>query len=252
MSSTPHTDGSELSKWIWLWPLPATLAVTIAGYLILDTKNYQFWIESEFGFLEVSTPLILVPAVICGIGIFRRRYLLPHTALRIWFVLVTLGCVYFAGEDLSWGQHYLGWETPETIAELNKQKETNLHNMSSWFNQKPRLALELFVLIGGIFVAGWRKLKGEIFSSETMSYWFWPGFACLPAAILAIVSRMPERVYKLYEHGFEFPLLPVNVRYSEIQELYFAFFLMIYLVSVYRRMKSLQGKPREITRNVTE
>ena len=241
MTNTPRADGSELSKWIWIWPLPLTLAVIIAGYLILDPKAYQFWIESEFGFIEIATPLILIPAIISGISIFRRRSKLPHKPLVIWFVMVTLGCVYFAGEDLSWGQHYFGWETPEHIAELNKQKETNLHNMSSWFNQKPRLALELFVLIGGIFVAARRKIKGEIFSVEGLAYWFWPGFACLPAAILAILSRAPERIYKLYDHSFEFALFPINVRYSEIQELYFAFFLMIYLVSVLQRMKEFSG-----------
>jgi hypothetical protein len=186
--------------------------------------------------------LILIPAIVCGVKIFRNRHTLPNKLLTIWFVMVTLGCVYFAGEDLSWGQHYIGWETPEHIAEINKQEETNLHNMNSWFNQKPRLALELFVLIGGIFVASLRKIKGEIYSAENMAYWFWPGFACLPAAILAILSRMPERIYKLYNHSFEFPLLPINVRYSEIQELYFAFFLMIYLISVLQRLKSVQNR----------
>ena len=242
MANTPRADGSELSKWIWVWPLPLALVIIITGYLLLEPDSYRFWIESESGFIEIATPLILIPAVVCGVKIFRNRHTLPNKLLTIWFVMVTLGCVYFAGEDLSWGQHYIGWETPEHIAEINKQEETNLHNMSSWFNQKPRLALELFVLIGGIFVASLRKIKGEIYSAENMAYWFWPGFACLPAAILAILSRMPERIYKLYNHSFEFPLLPINVRYSEIQELYFAFFLMIYLISVLQRLKSVQNR----------
>jgi len=241
MVNTPQADGSELSKWIWVWPLPLALAVIIAGYIILEPKAYQFWIESEFGFIEIATPLILIPAIICGVKIFRKRHKLPNKLLTFWFVMVTLGSVYFAGEDLSWGQHYIGWETPEHIAELNKQEETNLHNMSSWFNQKPRLALEMFVLIGGVFVAAWRKIKGEIFSAGGLAYWFWPGFACLLAAVLAIVTRMPERIYKWNDHSFEFWLFPVNIRYSEIQELYFAFFLMIYLVSVLQRLKSIQS-----------
>lgn len=242
MVNTPRTDGSELPKWIWVWPLPLALVVIIAGYLILEHKAYQFWIESEFGFIEIATPLVLVPAIISGIYIFRMRQILPYKLLTVWFVMVTLGCVYFVGEDLSWGQHYIGWETPDHIAEMNKQDETNLHNMSSWFNQKPRLALEMFVLIGGIFVAAWRKIKAEYFSADGLAYWFWPGFACLPAAVLAILSRAPDRIYKWYDHSFEYWLFPGNIRYSEVQELYFAFFLMIYLVSVLQRLKSLQNK----------
>lgn len=34
------------------------------------------------------------------------------------------------GEELSWGQHYLGYSTPEALRGLNQQGELNLHNLT--------------------------------------------------------------------------------------------------------------------------
>ncbi len=39
-----------------------------------------------------------------------------------------LGSLYIAGEEMSWGQHFFHWNTPEYWAEVNRQQETNLHN----------------------------------------------------------------------------------------------------------------------------
>jgi hypothetical protein len=33
------------------------------------------------------------------------------------------------GEEISWGQRLVGWETPKIFQEINRQKETNIHNL---------------------------------------------------------------------------------------------------------------------------
>jgi hypothetical protein len=39
------------------------------------------------------------------------------------------------GEEISWGQRLIGWDTPQLFIEINKQNETNIHN--SWvFHRK--------------------------------------------------------------------------------------------------------------------
>ncbi len=45
--------------------------------------------------------------------------------------LIGLGLFYFVafGEEASWGQHWLGFETPEELKQINAQEETNLHNL---------------------------------------------------------------------------------------------------------------------------
>lgn len=48
--------------------------------------------------------------------------------------LGALGFVFFVacGEEVSWGQHLLGFATPEPIEQLNRQDEFNLHNLNIW------------------------------------------------------------------------------------------------------------------------
>jgi hypothetical protein len=55
----------------------------------------------------------------------------------------------------------------------------------------------------------------------------------LPTALLAIIVRLPERVKSWA--GIE--QLPLELRFSEPQEYYFALFLLIYLASIGRRLR---------------
>lgn len=48
---------------------------------------------------------------------------------RLSFVALAIICFAIAGEEISWGQWFLHWETPEQIASVNLQNETNLHNV---------------------------------------------------------------------------------------------------------------------------
>jgi hypothetical protein len=54
-----------------------------------------------------------------------------------------------AGEEISWGQRFLGISTPESIREVNTQGETNLHNIEG-IQGKGDLLFQLFW--GSLFV----------------------------------------------------------------------------------------------------
>ena len=54
-----------------------------------------------------------------------------------------LSCLYIAGEEMSWGQHFFHWNTPEYWAMVNRQEETNLHNTYYIFEKLPRCILEI-------------------------------------------------------------------------------------------------------------
>lgn len=226
----------ELPSWLWLW-LPLLLLLPLAGVLIFAPDLVK-WIGAEEGVVELGTPIILVPAIISGIQCIRMRRLLAHRWLAGWLLLVTAACVYFAGEELSWGQQLFHWGTPEVIQEINDQQETNIHNISSWFDQKPRILLEMWVLIGGIILPLRRHIKHIDYARQDWRYWFWPGIVCFPAALIAILIKMPER----FENIFGFWPFGIHVRTSELQEFYFALFLMIYLLSCYTRLKDLPAR----------
>ena len=72
-------------------------------------------------FAASSLALFLV-AVAAGRGWLRRFY-----------ILVGLGALFVAGEELSWGQHILGFATPDFWKEINQSEEINLHNNYALF-----------------------------------------------------------------------------------------------------------------------
>ena len=65
---------------------------------------------------------------------FVRRRPLVFTVT----IIGALSCLYIAGEEMSWGQHFFHWNTPEYWAEVNRQEETNLHNTYAIFEKWPR------------------------------------------------------------------------------------------------------------------
>lgn len=221
----------RVPTWLWLW-FPPLLLVLIVPVKIIAPAFYATWIDGELGLIELATPLISIAGAIVGITLLGISRNLPTARLRLWVLLTTLGCVYFAGEELSWGQHLFGWGTPAYLEAVNDQEETNLHNISSWFDQKPRLLLELWVLVGGVIWPLSRLRKPASGGSANEGYWFWPTFEVLPTAILAIVVRLPERIKSL----FDIEQLPLELRFSEPQEYYFALFLLIYLLSIRKRL----------------
>jgi len=226
-------DHSRLHPALWLW-FPPLLAVLVFGVKLLAPGHYASLIEGEIGLTELATPLVALIGVVVGVQTVRMSRGRVPTLFTGWLLMTTLGCFYFAGEELSWGQHLFQWQTPDEIAAINDQNETNLHNMSSWLDQKPRLLLELWVLVGGI-VLPLRALAGKrpAYAAGGFRDWFWPGVECLPTALLAIAIRLPERYKKVT--GID--SLPLEIRWSEPQEYYFALFLLIYLLAVRQRLR---------------
>ena len=231
--SRPAPAGqSELPSWVWLW-LPPFMIVTVYITKAVNKAFAIYFVDSEQGIVEIGTFVVLLPAIYLGIRCWGRRHLLPRRWIGPWLLLVTLACVYFAGEEVSWGQQFFSWNTPEVLGEYNDQGETNLHNISSWFDQKPRLLLEIWVLVGGAVVPIWRRVRGVVFAEQDWRHWFWPGWMCMPAAVLSYIAILPEWTRDI----FRLRPFPIEVRYSEIQEFYFGLFLCLYLASCWLRLK---------------
>lgn len=49
--------------------------------------------------------------------------------LKFWFIFWMLCSLVFFGEETSWLQHYIKFQTPEALEQINTQEEFNLHNL---------------------------------------------------------------------------------------------------------------------------
>jgi hypothetical protein len=85
------------------------------------------WLSAVF--YLVSSAGFLVAAV--RSEFLRRR---PEWWIRGMTLAWALLMFAFFGEEISWGQRLLGIQTPEWFASMNRQKETNLHNIF-WIEQ---------------------------------------------------------------------------------------------------------------------
>lgn len=175
-------------------------------------------VTEESGVYETLTALMLLAA---AVYLFRtvaslRRRAGRHPWLSTAAPLV-LGVLFVlaAGEELSWGQHYLGFATPESMEQVNVQNEFNLHNIGGyWANN----ALILF-FFGFAGVLPWA------------AHYFWDvAYVCArlhvpigsvvltPFAFISVIFDEREPFASLFGH-------PIW-RLSEIREALFAIVML--------------------------
>ena len=217
----------------WLWT-PLALTPVLYGSYRLDADFFDVWLRPETGFIESATFVFYLLAALFGAAILRRRDRLPNGWTRVWFACFTLGCLLVAGEEISWGQVWFGWETPAAIAAINDQGEIGLHNTTPWLNRVPRNVLGVCVILfGGVWV-GLCAMRGTGFRRRSdWRHWIYPGVTVFPVVLLIAVSRWPWYVERWLD--LDYLLIPEFGKYTEIQELYLGAFMLLYGAVVLRR-----------------
>ncbi|MFU8828595.1 MAG: hypothetical protein ACNA8P_04075 [Phycisphaerales bacterium] len=194
---------------------------------------------ADTGLIEHLTVLALIPGILAGaFALIRWRKLLPSKSVQVWLLLWTLACIYFAGEECSWGQWYLEFDTPEALTGLNDQGEFNLHNISSWLDQKPRTLVELFVIFAGFLIPVSMLIKKPRLNHKGMMAlipWVLAPAMCWAAGAVFMFQRIASKV--------DTPWMQ-RVGTSEFRELGVAWFLALYLLSYALRLAVLSRRQR--------
>ncbi len=212
----------------WLWLPVIFIGLQLVLEFVLPWKVLAA-MHSENGPHELMQFLILVAAFSIAV---RTLFLIGFSSrkpLFFWVLIAALSCFYVAGEEVSWGQHFMSWATPEFWQTINDQQETNLHNTSSWLDQKPRLLLEIGVIVGGLLIP-WLRAKKSSMVPERFDIIYppaWLGVTALIALMIKLVDKIGETI-------------EINIfeRASEVQELYLFYFVLLYLVQLMSRVKN--------------
>jgi hypothetical protein len=187
----------------------------------------DYWLKGEKGIVENMTVLFLVIAIGFSIsGFFKARKLDLSILVKGWLVLLILGALYFALEEISYGQHMFGWGTGEAWKDLNDQDETNLHNTHAIFDQIPRAMLMIGILVGGVILPVIRKLRKTPLKETELLYWHWPTSDCITAGLLVVLIRP---ILSMFDVTF--------IDTGEMKENFFGLFIMLYCVSLQMRLK---------------
>ncbi len=231
-----------LQKFTWISNASGlALLAYLTVYILFDPAGFEPHLAKDSpygaGAMEELTWIFLLIGILTTLiwmfRLHRKNQKLPDVCTKAWLICWLLGSFYFAGEEVSWGQWWFGWDTPEFWEELNYQQETNLHNTSSWLNQKPRAMVEIYLILGGLLLPLYRWRTGKtLFDKDPMKTWEpWviAPTALIGAGTLFFVSRfskwLPLGIYG--EH----------IGNGEMREFCTAWFLMWFLISFPVRLR---------------
>jgi hypothetical protein len=142
-------------------------------------------------------------------------------------VLFAVALLFMFLEEISWGQHVLGFTPPSAIAENNFQGELNLHNLTVIQDQNNALSEVCFKLLGAYLLA--LPLLTHTFpTAKRIIERLGLPVASLQIALFAVVVRLLNRVsYEVvYREGYTQDIH----RIGEIRESNVEFLLLILAV----------------------
>lgn len=228
----PFRDPGWSEAWWWLG-YPVGVAIFVFATFWLDRPFYERWVIPEgYGVLEFTQFAIMVLGFFLGLAICFDPFVRRRRWMFALAILGTLSCLYIAGEEMSWGQHFFHWNTPAYWDEVNRQHETNLHNTYPIFEKWPRAIVELGIFIGGILLPLVAVFDPRVRANRLSIF--------LPAAALVPVS-LGAGFFKLIDIAYQKELTPeLLMRPSETVESYLYFFIFAYLIVYWRRIRQLK------------
>ncbi len=222
-----HTDNHPPGKILWLWLPLAWLAFQAVIEITLSPHALDI-IHSENGPHELLQWVVITIAFLVACRTLWSMDRGANRWLTAWIAIAAICGLYVSGEEMSWGQTIMHWATPADWATINDQDETNLHNTSSWLDQKPRMLLELGTIVGGLLIPLLRRYRPQ---------WLPQKFTIIyPADSIAITAAIYAGIKLAQGIGRHFFHVTLFERSSEVEELYMYYFVLLYLLEMQRRL----------------
>jgi hypothetical protein len=130
----------------WLVLTPCVIAFAYSALLTFKpTRAFALQMADENYPVETGTFALLLAGGIYGVRMAiraRRRGL-----ATLWFAFYLTFCIFLlliGMEEISWGQWFFHFHTPEVIARINTQQEFTLHNLNGLGGHTVWLRLAFF------------------------------------------------------------------------------------------------------------
>ncbi len=225
------------SKLLYIW-LPAV--IFLFPHLFLIVGGYDTWImpdPREYGFVENATAFFFLAA---GVYAFYLAMVVTekHTPRLVLAAMLFIGAgaIFVALEEVSYGQHWMNYNTPEWFLEHNKNKELNLHNLGE---DLPAYAMRtvgyIVVTLAGIIapMIGWlidiRLRPGVIL------YYFIPTCWIIAPSLFHLFANLPKTLISLFPGGAGFVESSYYFSESgEYEEYMLGVWVFLFLVMIHR------------------
>lgn len=216
---------SNSYKSIGVWSFFSIIIVCCMALILILDRELYISLAKEGANTELLTGVFYF---IAGVLFLIRSYkqYKSNNSLKCSAFLLLFGVffIFIAGEEESWGQWLFCYEPPETIRDVNLQREINIHNLA--FLQKypnifdPHRILNLFVLAVGIITPILYKHFRPI--RKWMNRICFPvcPLSCLTLFVLAMVYEKASMA--VFDHWAN----------AEIKEFLFSIGFLLYSISV--------------------
>lgn len=149
--------GIKQTAWKRTWLTIAACSLLLAFYWLTYAYAHDFnqkYLRGEDKLIEWVTALSFLSAsvILARLSFRSGKWSAAYLACIAVFFFVC------AGEEMSWGQRIIGFETPEAIRDVNEQNEFNLHNLKFEHLHPKDIVATLIKLFGIVApLAAWNR-----------------------------------------------------------------------------------------------
>ena len=207
-------SGREKMKRL-IFSLPISLMLLIMTMKVIlghDSREY-IMMNTEGGLIEYGTSLAYILAFVFSIPIANYFLNQKRKWWGILYYLFAFGLLFIALEEISWGQRFLGWQTPDFFLTHNSQKDTTIHNLE-WFRHYLH---NIYILIGFVGSFGWLIIGKNSLIRYFIPSWF-VSIYFLPSLVIFTILE--------YTDGFGFFILKDQESVELVLSLGFLFLVL--------------------------
>ena len=225
----------------------------------VGNQGWNLLIWSENGVVETLQIIILFITLLILINLYLNKKL-KSKLINVFLLIEIIGITYIFFEEISWGQHFIKFKTPELFLDkssflFNKQEEFNLHNTSNLFNELPRSLILIWCSLSILLYRSINALKISNFAIIIE-----PNKNLLILSYIILVLSVPDLIVNKLElidnsklfifnnNNFErynlyqlfLSVITLNfVRFSELQELLFYYYFFWHTVFFKNKLENI-------------
>ena len=206
-------------------------------------------IWNENGYIEIIQIIILFLTLIILFQCLVRK---PKSRTTKIFLLISfIGISYIFFEEISWGQHFIGFKSPDILLNksslfYNKQNEFNIHNISNLFNEIPRALVLIWCsmsvpIMNLIKYDGNKQLVNIIQPDKSLIYLSYTILLIsLPDLVINKLDLIENSKLFIFDKNsfVEYDLIQLSlsilslnfIRFSELQELLFYYYFLYHSI----------------------
>jgi hypothetical protein len=213
--------------------LPLSVCLFGIATALVAKQAYRAFTRED-GVAENLQVLCWGLTLVLSVVMMRRLWRSGARAFVPMYLLLGLAMAFMLGEELSWGQRIFGWHTPAVLGEINRQGETNLHNI-----QRVEERIRWFHFLVGAYgtllpLLLYRAQRGARFNDPASllvpHYTLVPYFlATLAWRVQAMLWVPPRRLHFVIHE------------YSEVMELVIAIGFLLFLLFQVRKSRTPAG-----------